>query len=624
MIKSTLTWNISCSGFVKNGSRLLLCLVIVLLFLPQFSNNLMGQGPPAVFETTLDNYTGTWSNNGSWESGTSPGVTDLNENVDVYGFITRYGDLSFNNGDLHVFDTLVIYGDLTLGNNADLSLSEGAILIVHGDVYSGNQVEVASGGIIIVTGTWTMEGSDKHGSFDNDGQLYIFDPGDGLKEGDGYEDIDCDTCVMGIDDLIDSDIGDFFLGESYTITVSGPTTFCQGETVTLSTTDTATNYQWYKDGVIISGATSDTYVATSSGEYHVEFDITYNGITQSFSPSAVTVTVNALPPAPTISPAGANTICPGSTLTLTSSAGSSYLWSTGETTQTIDVNADGNYTVQITDANGCLSAVSASTTVTVEDITDPTITAPADVTVDADAGSCEATGVVLGSAITDDNCEVANVTNDAPATFPVGLTTVTWTVADNAGNTATAEQIVTVEDNEDPVIAGCPADISVTANDDYCGNTVTWSSPTVTDNCSVTLNGTHSSGDFFAVGTTTVTYTAEDVAGNTVTCSFNVTVLDAAPPEINGDTNVCTPFTTTYSTTSVADKTYQWSVVGGTIVGADTDAEVTISWTGTVAGTVEVTATSGSGCSVSNNENITKHTTPVVGDIVSGSQLTRR
>ncbi|MBR4253029.1 MAG: hypothetical protein IKQ15_12160, partial [Kiritimatiellae bacterium] len=39
---------------------------------------------------------------------------------------------------------------------------------------------------------------------------------------------------------------------------------------------------------------------------------------------------------------------------------------------------------------------------------------------------------------------VAGVTNDAPATFPVGLSTVTWTAWDAAGNTASAVQVVVV------------------------------------------------------------------------------------------------------------------------------------------------------------------------------------
>ena len=66
---------------------------------------------------------------------------------------------------------------------------------------------------------------------------------------------------------------------------------------------------------------------------------------------------------------------------------------------------------------------------------DPTITAPAAVTVNCDAGACSAAAanVTLGSATTADNCSVASTTNDAPNSFPVGTTTVTWTVTDASG-----------------------------------------------------------------------------------------------------------------------------------------------------------------------------------------------
>jgi hypothetical protein len=98
-------------------------------------------------------------------------------------------------------------------------------------------------------------------------------------------------------------------------------------------------------------------------------------------------------------------------------------------------------TYTATDAQG-LTATS-SFTVTVTDNELPTITAPDAVTVTAALNSCTATAT-LGSATTADNCGVATSTNDAPATFPIGNTTVTYTVTDVNGNVATATQIVTV------------------------------------------------------------------------------------------------------------------------------------------------------------------------------------
>ena len=70
--------------------------------------------------------------------------------------------------------------------------------------------------------------------------------------------------------------------------------------------------------------------------------------------------------APTITPGGPTTFCAGGSVVLTASAGfSSYLWSTGATTQAITVLTAGTYTVQGTNASGCQSPASAGTTVTV-------------------------------------------------------------------------------------------------------------------------------------------------------------------------------------------------------------------------------------------------------------------
>jgi hypothetical protein len=102
-------------------------------------------------------------------------------------------------------------------------------------------------------------------------------------------------------------------------------------------------------------------------------------------------------------------------------------------------------------------------TVTVSDNVNPTITCPANVTATTNTG-CTATGVALGTPTTADNCGVASVTNNAPGAFAIGVTSVTWTVTDNSGNTATCVQTVTVSDNVNPTIT-CPA--NVTANHEH-------------------------------------------------------------------------------------------------------------------------------------------------------------
>jgi hypothetical protein len=55
------------------------------------------------------------------------------------------------------------------------------------------------------------------------------------------------------------------------ITAAGPTTFCYGNNVTLNASPTGSGYtyQWRKNSVNITGATSSSYVAASQGNYNV-------------------------------------------------------------------------------------------------------------------------------------------------------------------------------------------------------------------------------------------------------------------------------------------------------------------------------------------------------------------
>jgi hypothetical protein len=88
---------------------------------------------------------------------------------------------------------------------------------------------------------------------------------------------------------------------------------------------------------------------------------------------------------------------------------------------------------------------------------------------------------------------------------------------------------VTVTETEPPQIT-CPADVFATALPGEGGAVVEFDMPTATDNCSeVALSCDPPSGSMFPVGTTVVTCTARDVAGNTSTCAFNVTVEEVQP-----------------------------------------------------------------------------------------------
>jgi hypothetical protein len=158
------------------------------------------------------------------------------------------------------------------------------------------------------------------------------------------------------------------------ITASGQITFCNGGSVTLSTTSTEP-LQWYKDGNPIDGATSPTYTATQGGSYSVKAGIGVCAVS-SLSPLVVTVTSDI--PIPTVTASGPTTFCDGGSVTLTSNVSQSYtyLWSTGEKSQSIVVKSTGNYSVQLADNNGCISYASSSVSVLSGNLGTWTVKAP--------------------------------------------------------------------------------------------------------------------------------------------------------------------------------------------------------------------------------------------------------
>ena len=195
-------------------------------------------------------------------------------------------------------------------------------------------------------------------------------------------------------------------------------------------------------------------------------------------------------------------------------------------------------TYTATDVNG--NVTTSSFTVTINDLVDPVISGtPADITQTADAGICT-TVVNWTEPTATDDCGVTLTSDIAPGTtFFLGTTTVTYTATDPSGNSATASFNVTITDDENPTISGTPADITQNTDAGLCTTAVTWTEPTAADNCpGVSLSSDIASGTAFNLGTTTVTYTATDTSGNTVSTTFNVTVTSKLLVEVFPYTSV--------------------------------------------------------------------------------------
>ena len=184
------------------------------------------------------------------------------------------------------------------------------------------------------------------------------------------------------------------------ITAGGPTSFCTGGSVVL-TSSYSTGNTWS------TAAATNAITVTSSGSFTVtETDV--NGCTSTSAATAVSV---SSAPLPTVAVAGSTSLCAGQSVTLTASASDSYSWSPGGlTTQSIVVTTAGTYNVTTTNANACDGVgTSTSTVVTVNPV--PTA-----------AGAVTSTS---GSVVTFSNSST-------------GASTYNWNFGDASNSSATA------------------------------------------------------------------------------------------------------------------------------------------------------------------------------------------
>jgi hypothetical protein len=163
---------------------------------------------------------------------------------------------------------------------------------------------------------------------------------------------------------------------------------------------------------------------------------------------------------------------------------------------------------------------------TCADTEPPTISMPADVTVEAGPGGFGTLSLPLPTA-TDNSGEVTvECDYTSGASFPLGTTIVTCTATDPSGNAASGQFAVRVVDTTAPSL-NVPADITVNATSSR-GAIVTFSA-SATDIAagSVPVSCDPVSGSTFAIGTTMVQCMATDPTGNTTTGTFKVTVVSS-------------------------------------------------------------------------------------------------
>jgi hypothetical protein len=381
------------------------------------------------------------------------------------------------------------------------------------------------------------------------------------------------------------------------ITAGGPTTFCAGGSVILTSSYGSGN-TW---------STTETTGAINvnmTGTYSVTYT---DGSGCSSSSAPINVTVNASPAIPTVSPDGPTTFCSGGSVNLSSSQASGNVWSTAETTQVINVTAAGPYSVIYTDGNGC-SSTSATTTITVNATPSvPVISAGGPLTF------CAGSSVDLTSSQASGNVWSTTETTQTITASATGAYSVIYT----AGNGCSATSAVTnVTVNPIPVIS-----IGGVTNPSACA--------TATGSIQVSGTGTGivswtgvSSG---TSGSVTLPYTIPSLGAGLYNVTFEQlgctsvaiapTLVDPTPPAspsvvASGATTFCAggsvDLTSSYATGNV------WSNTG-------TTQSITVNATGVFT----VMYTDGSGCSSTSAPiSITVNANPVAPTVTANGPIT--
>jgi hypothetical protein len=216
-------------------------------------------------------------------------------------------------------------------------------------------------------------------------------------------------------------------------------------------------------------------------------------------------------------------------------------------TQTAGLPSGSQFPVGVTTNTFVATDVSGNTStcsfnVTVVDNQKPVIATNGNQTVTAAAGTCGA--AVSVSATATDNCSVGaplGVRNDGKAlsdVYPVGTTTIAWSVTDVNTNTAVSvSQTVTVTDKQSPVLAGVPSNVTV-----ECTALPAVAAVSAIDNCTfsgiVTYSEVRTNGNCPSNYLLTRTWSATDAAGNTATATQVITVRDTQAPNLTVPSNI--------------------------------------------------------------------------------------
>ena len=363
------------------------------------------------------------------------------------------------------------------------------------------------------------------------------------------------------------------------ITAQGPTTFCEGDNVTLQSS--TGNFVIWSNGL----ENFDQIQVTTSGSYYVT---SVDGICPATSDTIV-VTVNPTPAA-SFTLDGDTIICEGACVNITADQTANFSWSLPDasvvTTQTIAACSTGVYTLSVTE-NGCVGTETVNITVT------PLPAVPV-ITLNGPDVICEGESALLQSSYTTgnqwsiDGATIAGSVGNAHSTSVTGLFTVTHT--NDLGCSATSlGQLITIKPTS-------PLDITASSDTLICGNnpqpvqltaspgfiSYEWSTSEVAETITISTEGVYSV-------TGTNQYGCETTSSITFTTAPNFE-LDLNSPVYFDDYNVTinggTDGSINLTVDPIATYTYLWS-----------NGQTTEDLSNIAGGTYTVSVTNEFGCS---------------------------
>jgi hypothetical protein len=213
------------------------------------------------------------------------------------------------------------------------------------DICTGNDITLSCIGSNIGNYQWQLNGNDIQGEINSS---YL------ATAAGTYTCVASNTCGNSPsgNNVVISIVG---APTAASVSPSGTTGICTGTTQTLSCTATgATSYQWVLDGNDINGEVASTYVANTAGTYTCKALNNCGTIT---SVDSAVIEITSTPTAPNLSSSLGDSLCLGDSTVISAALGyTTYVWSNGETTNSIKVGAAGSYVVTVSSSCGTVAS----------------------------------------------------------------------------------------------------------------------------------------------------------------------------------------------------------------------------------------------------------------------------